>query len=357
MIFRRKGGNGGQGVGERETSAGGGRAAVISSVAEGLPPLEELLEKIDDATRAGNRRVEAHRDLVRLRHLAGIQLLDRAPADPQFAAPDVEALPNGRGPVEIGPEELTPELLRAAILRDGCLLVRGLVERDEALRLAEEIDRAFDARAALAAGESAPEGYYEEFAPESGFPALWERPFIKDGGGVLAVDSPQVLADTFEALERVDFPGVVHGYLGERAAMSAQKTTLRKADPGVPGAWHQDGKFLGDVHALNLWLSLSRCGDEAPGLDVVPRRLDELVATDTEGTRLRNQVSDEIARQAADGVGIVRPIFEPGDALLFDDLFLHKTGSDPEMPKPRYALESWFFGPSAFPARYSPLAA
>ena len=53
----------------------------------------------------------------------------------------------------------------------------------------------------------------------------------------------------------------------------------------------------------------------------------------------------------------MRPIFEPGDALLFDELFLHQTGSDPQMPKPRYAVESWFFGPSAFPGGYSPLAA
>ena len=34
---------------------------------------------------------------------------------------------------------------------------------------------------------------------------------------------------------------------------------------------------MGDARALNLWLSLSRCGDEAPGLDLVPRRLDEIV--------------------------------------------------------------------------------
>jgi len=356
LIFRRKRGSGGQRVRERETSANGDRAATISAVAERLPPLEELLADIESTTRADpeQRDLEADRRIIQLRHRAGIQLLDRAPANPDFAAPDPDRLPNGPGPVEIGPDELTPELLRAAILRDGCLLVRGLVEREEALRLANEIDRAFDARAA---GDSAPVGYYEEFEPESGFPALWERPFIEDGGGILAVDSPQVFAHTLEALKRVNFPGVVDGYLGERGAMSAQKTTLRKADPSVPGAWHQDGKFLGEVHALNLWLSLSRCGDEAPGLDIVPRRLDDLVATDTEGTRLRNQVSDEIAEQAAEGVGIVRPIFEPGDALLFDELFLHKTGSDPEMPKPRYALESWFFGPSAFPGRYSPLAA
>ena len=52
----------------------------------------------------------------------------------------------------------------------------------------------------------------------------------------------------------------------------------------------------------------------------------------------------------------MRPIFEPGDALFFDELFLHQTGSDPSMPKPRFAIESWFFGGSAFPAEYGPLA-
>jgi hypothetical protein len=359
LIFRsKKRANGAQGEPERAAGDEGERASAIAAVAERLPSLEELLAELDDSTRANRdeRDLEADRRIIRLRHLAGIQLLDRAPADPQFAAPDADVLPNGGGPVEIGPEELTPELLRAAILRDGCLLVRGLVGREEALRLAEEIDRAFDARTALSAGSSAAAGYYEEFEPDPSFHQLIKRDWIEAGGGVLAADSPRVLIDTLDALERVGFPGVVHGYLGERAAMSAQKTTLRKADPGVPGAWHQDGKFLGDVHALNLWLSLSRCGDEAPGLDIVPRRLDGLVATGTEGTFFDDQVSDEIARQAADGVGIVRPIFEPGDALLFDDLFLHKTGSDPEMPNPRYALESWFFGPSAFPSEYSPIA-
>ena len=43
--------------------------------------------------------------------------------------------------------------------------------------------------------------------------------------------------------------------------------------------------------------------------------------------------------------------------MLFDDLFLHQTGSDPSMPNPRYAVESWFFGPSAYPADYVPFAA
>jgi hypothetical protein len=63
-----------------------------------------------------------------------------------------------------------------------------------------------------------------------------------------------------------------------------------------------------------------------------------------------------VAEKAAGKAGIIRPIFEPGDVLLFDELFLHQTGSDPGMPHPRYAVESWFFGSSAFPSDYVPLA-
>jgi hypothetical protein len=66
--------------------------------------------------------------------------------------------------------------------------------------------------------------------------------------------------------------------------------------------------------------------------------------------------SDRVVEEAAGDKGILRPIFEPGDALFFDELFMHKTGSDPSMPKPRFAIENWFFGGSAFPTEYVPLA-
>ena len=346
----------GQQAGQDDATDRGDRRSSRSALAERLPPAEQLLTEVESAGPAhgSDRDLDTDRRILEVRHLAGVRLLAEAPAEPRFATPDFDALPDRPGPVEVGPEELTPELLRAAILTHGCLLVRGLVDRTTALELAAGIDQAFEAREALATGRPVPAGYYEEFDPESG--EQIKRKWIEKGGGVLAVDSPKVLLATLEALERVGFPSIVHGYLGERGAASAQKTTLRKADPDVSGAWHQDGKFMGPVRSLNLWLSLSRCGDESPGLDIVPRRLDQLVATGTEGTFFDDQVSDQVAKEAADGVGILRPIFEPGDALLFDELFLHQTGSDPEMPKTRYALESWFFGPSAFPEDYSPLA-
>jgi hypothetical protein len=63
-----------------------------------------------------------------------------------------------------------------------------------------------------------------------------------------------------------------------------------------------------------------------------------------------------MAEEAAGVTTILRPIFVPGDALFFDELFLHKTGSDPDMPNPRFAIENWFFGASGFPLDYAPIA-
>jgi len=222
--------------------------------------------------------------------------------------------------------------------------------------MADEVERCFEERARQAGGDAAPAGYYREFEPDPQYPSPLTRSWIEIGGGVLTVDSPMIAFDMLELFDRCGLTRLARGYLGEQVALSAQKTTLRKAEPSVPGAWHQDGAFLGDVRALNVWMSLSRCGDEAPGLDIVPRRLDGLVAAGTEGMSLNYQVSGENAHAAAgEDNPIIRPVFEPGDVLLFDELCLHQTASKPTMPNPRYALESWIFGVSGFPRDYAPL--
>ena len=324
-------------------------------VAESYEDLRAELDRLTEQNRAQPDR-DTERRLLALRHLAGIRMVEEAEPDPRHTEPDFDPLPEGNGHLpELSPHDLTPGLVRAGILRDGCVLVRGLVERDEALRFAEGIERSFAERDRLGEGGSPAEGYYEEFAPDPRF-EVEVRPWVQAGGGVLAADAPTLAFEMHELFARAGLRELVAGYLGEPAMTSVHKTTLRKAEPSVAGAWHQDGAFMGDVRALNLWLSLSRCGDEAPGLDIVPRRLDQIVATGTEGTTVGFAVSQEMAERAAGEVSIVRPIFEPGDALLFDDLFLHQTGSDPSMPKPRYAIENWFFGGSAFPADYAPLA-
>ncbi len=356
MIFggRKQRGNGADSAG---AGASGTGAVAVSERGGDARSTEEIRREIARLM-AANREApdrETERRLLGLRHLAGINALDLAGARADYAAADEAALPPGPLP-SISPEDLTPGLLRAGILRDGALLVRGVVTPEVSLALAQGIEQAFGDRAACNEGSPPDDSLYEEFQTQPGFSQLSERKWIEAGGGVLAVDSPHLAFQMLDAFERAGLSRVIEGYLGEPAAVSAEKCTLRKADPSVSGAWHQDGNFMGDVAALNVWLSLSRCGDEAPGLDIVPKRVDHLVEAGTDGAPLSYVISPANVEAVAGETGIIRPIFEPGDVLIFDDLFLHQTGSDPSMPNPRYAIESWFFGASGFPSDYAPIA-
>ncbi len=319
------------------------------------PPASDLLARIDELVeRNRDRRDPAlEREMLALRHRAGARLAGEA-TGAGFPEPDFDGLAQGPLP-ELTPAELTPGLLRAGILRDGAVLVRGLLDRDEALRFAGEIERAVEARTSLGAGGGAAEGYYEEFEPGPPVDLESEREWVGDGG-LWAADSPKLMFDMLEAFERRGLRSVIHGYLGETPAISIQKCTMRKVNPDTGTGWHQDGAFLGEVRALNVWVALSRCGDEAPGLDVVAKRLDEIAPTGTEGAIFDWSVAPDVVERVAGPGGIVRPIFEPGDVLLFDEMNLHSTAADPSMPNPRYAIESWFFGLSGFPTEYVPIA-
>jgi hypothetical protein len=319
---------------------------------------EEILAEIEELTernRADPSR-DTERRLLKLRHVAGIHVYDTDWGDTDFASPDTGRLPGGPELPEFAPADLSAELLRAGILRDGCVLVRGLVDRDAALHLAQQIDRAFAVRAQNGGGRRSNKGYYEKFEPDDRYGEVSGRDWIEQGGGLLAADSPLISFEMMELFRGAGLPELVGRYLGEPPLISVHKTTLRKAEPDVGGGWHQDGAFMGEVRSLNLWLSLSRCGDEAPGLDIVPRRLDGLVNTQTDEAMLDFQASQRTAEEAAGDKSILRPIFEPGDALFFDELFLHKTAAESTMPNPRYAIENWFFAGTGFPAEYAPLA-
>lgn len=328
---------------------------------------DALLEEVDSLTRAGTPDQQSRERLLQLRHRAGIGLIDRDAPKPSFAPAAAAGLPADDGVPEVPSADLTPELLRAAMLRNGCLLVRGLVPPDDAARLVGQIDRAYHARDEHVAGGQPDPEYFAEFTPDDRFDLSWERKIILGAAGLWGADSPRVMVDVIETFERAGLRALATEYLGERSAISVNKCLLRRVSPDIfgvdeapadkkPSAWHQDGAFLGDVQALNVWLALNRCGDEAPGMDVVPRRIDHIVATGTEGATNDWSVSRTVAEQAAGDTGIHRPVFEPGDALLFDELFLHSTAAEPTMPNSRYAVESWFFGPSAFPANYAPIA-
>jgi Phytanoyl-CoA dioxygenase (PhyH) len=342
MIFRRK-------------------QAQSTAVADPQSP-EEMFAEIGELTRANRERrdPEIERRILLLRHRAGAGLADPGAQPPPLPEADFDALPEADGPglPVVRTDQLSPGLLRAGILRHGCLLIRGVIEPDDAAEMAAEVERSFQARDAFLAGDGAGEdGYYEEFEPEAQYDLSAERSWVTGGGGIWGADSPRLMYDVLEKLERAGLQRLISDYLGERPAISVNKCTLRKVDPDTGVGWHQDGAFLGDgVRAMNVWIALTRCGDVAPGMDIVPRRLEEIVETGTRGATFDWSVGPEVAEEAAGEAGVLRPIFEAGDVLLFDDMFLHTTATDPSMTKTRYAIESWFFGPSGFPREYVPLA-
>ena len=104
-----------------------------------------------------------------------------------------------------------------------------------------------------------------------------------------------------------------------------------------------------------MWVALSDCGVDSPGIDLLPRRFDQIVETGTGGAIFDWAVGPAVVEHLAVDTPVVRPEFHAGDALLFDDLFLHRTGIEPTMTRPRYAIEAWFFAPSSYPAGQVPL--
>lgn len=302
---------------------------------------------------------ETAKRILRLRHWAGARLAGRSGKSAAYPAPDYSKLPEAGVVPETTLEEATPEMVRGALLQNGCLLIRNVIPRETAEDLARDIERAYEIRLAESEGRSNGEanGWYEEFAPDTPYISTVNRDWIDTGGGLLAADSPVMHAKMLAAFSDAGLNDLITGYLGEPATISDQKCTLRKTPPSAGRGWHQDGSFMGEVKALNVWMALTHCGDTAPGMDIVPKRIDEILPSGTEGTSIAIQIHEDIARAAGGEGGVVRPIFEPGDVLLFDEMFLHTTAAEATMPNTRYAIESWFFGASAFPEDYVPIAA
>jgi hypothetical protein len=70
---------------------------------------------------------------------------------------------------------------------------------------------------------------------------------------------------------------------------------------------------------------------------------------------LNYTISQQKVEQAAGDTPVIRPLFEPGDALFFDERFLHRTAVSEAMTRERYAIESWFFAPSHYPGDQLPV--
>lgn len=309
----------------------------------------DFVRAIDSLTSANRLRRDAdvERRLLRLRRDAFGRAGGGAPRL-VLSRPDapVPIEPAARLPA-VPVERLTAAVARSAIDAHGSLIVRGFLDGDTAAKLRGSIDAAFAARGAASDPSSRGSGWYDELD----LPGA-DREFVA-ADGVLAADSPRGFFDMLDAFSRVDVRSLLAEFFGELPALSFEKTTLRRVEPGISGSWHQDGAFLGvHVRSLNVWVALSRCGDDAPSLEVVQRRIPRIVPT---GFYFDWDVAESTIAREFPGLVPAAPRFEPGDAMLFDHFCLHRTARRPDMPHSRYAIESWFFAPSAFPTGYTGL--
>ena len=268
-----------------------------------------------------------------------------------------DPFPDERGIPSIAADELTSAIMGGAIEHHGVLWVKGLATPDQAEALRQNVERAFAARDAYyaASGAAAPDPFYTRAPVETAIADA--RHFLEDGGGVWTADSPRMLATLVELFEHSGIIDVIAGHLGERPALSIGKSTLRRVPIDTGTDWHQDGSFLGpDVRTINVWLALSPCGVDAAGLDIVARRLPYVLQTGSHGATFNWSVGPGLVETLVEGgVEIASPVFEPGDALLFDHLMLHRTGARPNLTRPRWAIETWFFAPSCHPIDQGPL--
>jgi hypothetical protein len=260
---------------------------------------------------------------------------------------------------EISAHELDTPRLVAGIRRHGALLVRGLLATDVAERLAKGIRQAIDDCMDWhkRGGGEPVSPWYARLPLREDCELAEARYWIEGAGGVWTADSPRLMHEIIRLFEDRGVIDVIGGYFGERPMLSVGKSTLRCVPASQREAdWHQDGAFMGEhIRSVNLWLSLSHCGEDAAGLELLPRRLTRVLPTGTHGANFGWSVGPGMVHEAAEGVATVSPRFAPGDALLFDHLFLHRTGVPAGISKDRYAIESWFFAPSAYPAQQVPL--
>ena len=331
----------------------------VLAVADRLADEGRLIDAVD-LVHLANRALHSPRLEHRLVELRRDAMKGGEPAPGREAwPPEVPDVFGGDGIPEVTGDELTSEALAAGIVHHGALLVRNLVPPSWVERLTGDIDQALAGhdrwRETKDPADSEP--WFVPFSgggePADEHALMFARRWTRSGGGAWFVDSPRACFDVLEAYEEVGLRRIIGEYLGERPAFNVKKSTLRCTPVDLNGAdWHQDGAFLGEgIRTMNVWLALTPCGGydaDAPGLDVVPRRLDEIQETGTRGAWFEWSVSQEIVDELTVDAPVVRPMFQPGDALLFDEMNLHRTALEPDMATPRYALESWFFAPSCY---------
>ena len=318
--------------------------------------VHEALQVLTDASRQSDHP-HALELLVRMRH-EGFGRLERSAPPPMTP---VHAVAGPAAPLgDLTANELSPTSLRAGLARNGCVLVRGLVPPSMVEQLVAGIDATFDAfdRAMDGSPVADTTPWYVPFEPGAGeYRVGGRRNWVRKGGAIWTADSPRMLFDLFEMLDALGIGRLVTEYLGERPALSANKSTLRRTTPAERcGDWHQDGAFLGaDVRSLNVWLSLAHAAatppasTSCPGVSIGSSKPERMARTSTGRSAMTWRPRSRARRQSRGRSSV------PVTCCSSTTCFCTEPRAAPEMTRERHAMETWLFAPSTYPEGQIPL--
>lgn len=296
-----------------------------------------------------NPSVPRERELLHIRQRAFHEVDRTFPSQPEFdprlALPIDEdvGLPVLRGTLDAG-------VVRSTIVAHGCVLVPGLLSGSLLADLRSTVEMAIAAQESLTTGTPSPDAqdWCHPFEP------LRHRLARAHAHGVLAVDTPRGLCRYLDALEESGMLAMVRRYFGGPVAFSGEKTAFRKSNEVPPAGygWHQDGAFLGGerIRTLDIWITLTPAGRTAPGLEILPRRVDRILPA---GAAFAWDLSNELIERHYPEFSTVTPEFGAGDAILFDQLCVHRTGGPQQPTDTRISIECWMFGPESIPDDYT----
>jgi len=269
---------------------------------------------------------------------------------------------------EIEANNLDVAGLKSAIATSGALIVRGLLQEHEVTHFRDVVDQVVDSCVEQEDDEGNPKGPdgFSRNPPQARkqllpYPKLRNsRGFHRQSGSAMCIESASAAEQLLEFYSAKGLKTLIEAYLGQPPCLSALKWVLRRSKlPVAEAGWHQDGAFMGnDINSINMWIPLDTCGGEtgAPGLDVVPRRLTEIVRPGEDSAVFSWSVGGEDIDKTFGADTVISPEFEAGDAFFFDHFYLHRTQFREDFSRPRYAIETWFFDSVNFPANQIPLA-
>ncbi|PIQ27419.1 hypothetical protein COW36_22725 [bacterium (Candidatus Blackallbacteria) CG17_big_fil_post_rev_8_21_14_2_50_48_46] len=229
-----------------------------------------------------------------------------------------------------------------ALRTQGCFLWQNVFATKALRLLKEQLEVKFDkAEVAYLSGKMHPSVYQERYQ-YGHLPAELEGDFVSESLKLLAVPALQPLLKSL---------------FGAEVAILIKNSLPRRQSHQWPQRvipFHQDAEFLGGCPAINFWIPLNACGQNAPGLELLREPQQKLwfqIGSDRQ-TPFVEQRDERIVLAQNRKDAFWKPEMEPGDLLVFDSYLLHRTSLLPSMWETRYSLEIRL-APMAF-AQYLP---